>query len=346
MVDINLFEDEEEQLGKKEKSGDTQGKKEGGLSGDSLKEDDFNFDEDPVESSLDPFDEPGIRPEFNEDTASRPKSAKGGGKSKKVSPVLIGLGILVVAGAVYMQFFMSRPKPTAVPTRLPLTNPVAGNRDSTRLTPGGTAVSPVSTPAGSIGAASSQTAKYVDVTKTILDKLGREGQFVVLLLKGDQFFIEYASPSRGTSGIIGKQIQNMIGAEGFTASREEQKKVREKTVYFGVISGKLPAIPPPVMKAQKVTAEQFIENLKTQMNLKGLNNTKVQKFSEYSRESKLQTPVNLRAEGTRNNVVAFLEALKLAQGNYELLTLIVVPQDISDLQANQLRLVLEFAVQS
>jgi hypothetical protein len=85
MVDINLFEDEEEQLGKKEKSGDTPGKKEGGLSGDSLKEDDFSFDEDPVESSLDPFDEPGIRPEFNDETADRPKSSKSG--NRKVSPV-------------------------------------------------------------------------------------------------------------------------------------------------------------------------------------------------------------------------------------------------------------------
>jgi hypothetical protein len=252
MVDINLFEDDEEQLGKKEKSGDTQGKKEGGLSGDSLKEDDFSFDEDPVESSLDPFDEPGIRPEFNGDTASRPKSAKGGGKPQKVSPVLIGLGVLVAAGAIYMQFFMSRPKTTTVPRRLPLTKTVPVKRDSTRLTPGRTSVSPVSAPVGSIGAASSQTAKYVDVTKAVLDKLGRERQFVVLLLKGDQFFIEYASPARGTSGNIGKQIQNMIGAEGFTASREEQKKVREETMYFGVISGKLPAIPPPPLKAQKI----------------------------------------------------------------------------------------------
>jgi hypothetical protein len=346
MVDINLFEDEEEQLGKKEKSGDTPGKKEGGLSGDNLKEDDFSFDEDPVETSLDPFDEPGTQPEFKEDTANRAKSAKRGGKPQKVSPVLIGLGVLVVAGAVYMQFFMSRPKATSFPNRLPLTNTIPMKGDPTRLTPGGTAVGPLSTPAGSVGGPSSQTAKYVDVTKAILDKLGRERQFVVLLLKGDQFFIEYASPSRGTSGIIGKQIQNMVGAAGFTASREEQKNVREGSMHFGVISGKLPGIPAPAMRAQKVTAEQFIEQLKTQMSLKGLNNTKVLQFSEYNRESKLQTPVSLRAEGTRNNVVAFLESLKMMPGNYELLTLIVVPQDIEDLQANQLRIVVDFAIQS
>jgi hypothetical protein len=345
MVDINLFEDEEEQLGKKEKSGDTPGKKEGGLSGDSLKEDDFSFDEDPVESSLDPFDEPGIRPEFNDENAGRPKSSKGGGKPQKVSPVLIGLGVLVVAVAVYMQFFMSTPKNKTVLKTLPLTRTVPVKRDSTGLPTGGTAVSPVST-AGSVGGASNQTVKYVDVAKAILDKLGREKQFVVLLLKNDQFFIEYASRSRGASGTIGKQIQSIIGAEDFTASREEQKKVREEAMYFGVISGKLPAVLPPANKAQKVTPEQFIEQLKTQMSQKGLNNTKIQKFSEYSRDSKLQTPVSLRAEGARNNVVAFLEALKSMPGNYELRTLIVVPQDIEDLQANQLKMVVDFAVQT
>jgi len=347
MVDINLFEDEEEQLGKKEKSGDTQGKKEGGLSGDSLKEEDFNFEEEPLESSLaDPFEEPGDRPKFEDAPGSRSKSAKGGGKPQKVSPLLIGLGVLAVAVAVYLQFFMSRPKTKVVPKRPLVTNAIPVKRDSTGMATAGARVGPVSAPAGSIGAASSQTAKYVEVTKAILDKLGRDGQFVVLLLKGDQYFIEYASPSRGTSGAVGKQIQAIIGAEGFTASREEQKKARGETMYFGVISGKLPVIPPPAVKASKVTAEQFIEQLKARMSQNGLNNTKVQKFSEYSRESKLQTPVTLRAEGSRNNVTAFLESLKALPGNYELVTMIVVPQDITDLQAGQLKMVVDFAVQS
>jgi hypothetical protein len=44
--------------------------------------------------------------------------------------------------------------------------------------------------------------------------------------------------------------------------------------------------------------------------------------------------------------VAFLESLKTMPGNYEFLTLIVVPQDITDLQANLLRIVVDFAVQS
>jgi hypothetical protein len=161
---------------------------------------------------------------------------------------------------------MSRPKQDRSQNP-PATKTVPVKRDSTGLPTGGNAVSPVST-AGSIGGALNQTAQYVDMAKAILDNLGREKQFVVLLLKDDQFFIEYASPSRGASGTIGKQIKNMIGAEDFTASREEQKKVREETMYFGVISGKLPAVPPLANKAQKVTPEQFIEQLKTQMSQK------------------------------------------------------------------------------
>jgi hypothetical protein len=344
MVDINLFEDEEEQLGKKEKAGDASGKKEGGLSGDSLKEDDFNFDEEPVESTLDPFDEPGVRPEF-EENPSRAQSSKGGGKIPKVSPILIGLGVLVVAVAVYVQFFMS-PKKTKTVTKQPTARvAIPVSRDTTKPAPGGPTPGPTTTPQGPVGGISSQTAQYVDVTKTILENLGRDKQFVVLLLKGDQFFVEYGSPAKGTSEIIGKKIQKMIGADGFTASREERKKVQEETMYFGVISGKLPTLQPPTLKVQKTGVDPFIEQLKTLMNQKGLSNTRIRKFSQYSINSKLQTPVTLRAEGTGKNAAAFLEALKSLQGNYELLTLIVVPQDITDLQANLVKMVVEFAVQ-
>ena len=344
MVDINLFEDDEDQLGKKEKAGDASGKKEGGLSGDSLKEDDFNFDEEPVESSLDPFDEPGARPDF-EESPSRAKASKGGGRNLKVSPVLIGLGVLVLAAAAYVQFFMPTKKAKPVPKRPPTTRgAVQATQDTTKRAPGGTAIGTTATPAGSAVAASSQVARYADVAKTILENLSRDKQFVVLLLKGDQFFVEYGSPAKGTSDVVGNKIQKMVGADGFTASREERKKLQDETMYFGVISGKLPAAQPSVLKPQQVGVDPFIEQLKKLMTQKGLTNTRIQKFRQYTINSKLQTPVTLRAEGSGKNVSAFLESLKIQQGNFELLTVIVAPQEITDFQANQVKLVMDFAV--
>jgi len=346
MVDINLFEDDEEQLGKNEKTGEPSGKKEGGLSGDSLKEDDFSFDEDPVEASLDdpddPLGEPGSRPKFEDENASRPKAVRGVGKSKKVSPLLIGVGVLAAAAIIFMQFVLPLLKPKTTPKVPSVTKNLPVKGDTTKIA---SRIGTIRTAAGSIGATLSQTSKYVEVTKSILENMGRDRQFVVLLLKGDQFFVEYSSPTRGTSESVGKKIQTLIGAADFTASREEQKKVGGGTMYFGVISGKLPAVQPPPSSSQKVTADQFIEQLKNQISKNGLSNTKIQKFSEYRRNSVLQTPVSLRAEGARNNVTAFLETLNSLQGNHELQTLIVVPQELTDLQANQLRMAAEFAVQ-
>jgi hypothetical protein len=343
MVDINLFEDEDEQLGKKEKAGDPAGKKESGLSGDPLKEDDFNFDEDPAGVSLDPFGESEIKPEFDSENADRQKSGKGGGKTKKVSPVFIVLGVVVLAVVVFVQFFMPSPKPAPKLRQLrpglqvkPDTAKIgAGNISQKNLPPSGSALEE----------ASSQTVKYVETTKTILENLGRDGQFGVLLLKGDQFFVEYTTADRGLSETMGRKIQTMIGADGFKVSREEKRTVNQTTWYFGVVSGKMPAVKPAVPKPQKTTADQFIEQLKSLVSQKGLSNSKIQKFSEYSRNMKLQTPVSLRAEGIRKNAVAFLESCKTLQGNYELQTLLVSPLEIADRQANQVKVVVDFAVQ-
>jgi len=331
MVDINLFEDDDEQLGKKEKTGDPSGKKESGLSGDSLKEDDFNFDEDPAGASLDPFDESEIKPEFRTEDADRQISSRGTGKAKKVSPVIIVLGVVVLAVVVYMQFFMSTPKSVPQPKQ---PRPIIPAKIDTAK------VGIIA-----IGEASSQTVKYIEITKSILENLGRDGNFGVLLLKDDRFFVEYAAVKRGLSETIGKKVQNMIGADGFTVSREEKHTVRETVWYFGVISGKLPSMKPAVPKAQQITANQFIEQLKNLGNQKGLSNSKIQKFSAYSRNMKLQTPVTFRAEGNRQNAVAFLESCKILQGNYELLTLLVAPLEIADRQANNVKLIVDFAVQ-
>jgi hypothetical protein len=342
MVDINLFEDDDEQPGKKDKTGDPSGKRESGLSGDSLKEDDFNFDEDPAGAALDPFGESEPKPEFDTESSNRQKTGKGAGKAKKVSPVLIVLGVLVLAVVVYMQFFMPSSKSGSKPQRFQPAFQI--KPDSAKIGTGAAAMRTVPPSGGAIGDASIQTVKYIETTKTILENLGRDGQFGVLLLKDDQFFVEYTAANSGLSETIGKKVRDMIGADGFTVSKEERHTAGQTTWYFGVISGKLPNMKPAVPKAQKATADQFIEQLKGLISQKGLSNSKIQKFSEYTRNMKLQTPVSLRAEGDRKNAVAFLESCKILQGNYELMTLLVVPLEITDRQANQVKLIVDFAV--
>lgn len=119
----------------------------------------------------------------------------------------------------------------------------------------------------------------------------------------------------------------------------------EKDRYFGLISGNLPAAKAGAPTTQKVTADQFIQQLNALLNQQALGNRKIQKVSEYTFNGKLQTPIRLRIEGNRKNAMAFLESLKSLQGNADMLKLLVVPLAITDLQANQVKMVIDFSVQ-
>ena len=103
MVEINLFEDDESQPAKHDKSGDSPSRGDDDLTGDSVKSDDFGFDEDEfTEPSLDPLGT-DPEPEFvaDEPKGSKTKRSRHGGGSKQVSPMvwaLLGLVAVVAAG--------------------------------------------------------------------------------------------------------------------------------------------------------------------------------------------------------------------------------------------------------
>jgi hypothetical protein len=347
MVEINLFEDEEGQPAKHDKSGDSPSRKDDDLTGDSLKSDDFSFDDELTEPSLDQFDS-DVEPDFKDDAplSGKGKRSKGSGGSKKASPVIWGLlALTVVAVAGYL--FILKPAPAKGkrkpgPTVRPIPTAAKTPAD-TAVTPGfqqGTTAAPAGIPS------SGPTAKYVASAKAVAENLGKDGQFVALLFKGDQYFIEYAAAARGGAEAMGKRIQGLLGADAFKASPEDRHKIGGNDRYFAVISGNLPIAKNTAGGAgSKIDAEAFKARLNALVTEKGMTNTKIQKVTETTLNGKLQTPIRIRTEGSRSSAIAFLDALKSLPANGEMSKLLMVPVELTDLHADRVKLVLDFAVE-
>jgi hypothetical protein len=347
MVEINLFEDEEGQPAKHDKSGDSPLRRDDDLTGDSAKSDDFGFDDELTEPSLDQFDS-DIEPEFVPDgpRGSKSKKSRGGGGSKQVSPLIWALlGLMVIAVAGFLMF------PKLFAPKAGKTGAAVIRRPTPRTvrTPGDSVRTPAARPGTALPAAGARaagpTAKYVESAKAVVENLGKDGQFVALLLKGDQYFVEYATASRGGQEAMGKRIQGLLGADAFKASPEDRHKVSGSDRYFGVISGRMPVAKNPAAAGTKIDAEAFKTRLNALVAEKGLTQTKILKVSEVTLNGKLQTPIRLRTEGSRANAMAFLEGLKTLPVNGEMSKLLVAPTDISDLAAAKVKLVLDFAVE-
>lgn len=349
MVEINLFEDDESQPAKHDKSGDSPSRGDDDLTGDSVKSDDFGFDEELTEPSLDPLD-PDIEPEFvpDEPKGSKTRKSRHGGGSKQVSPLiwaLLGLATVAAAGILlYPKLFP--PKGKTKIQKCPVVGP-GGKKpgpDTTGIAGGQTGNTPP--PPGPT--VSGPTVKYAETAKAVVEDLGKDSRFVALLLKGDQYFVEYAAGARGGQDEMGKRIQALLKAESAKASPEDRHKVSGSDRYFGVISGRIPiakSAAPAAPAGTKTDAEAFKARLNALVTEKGLTNTKIQKVSEVTLNGKLQTPIRLRTEGPRQNALAFLESLKALPANGEMCKLLVAPTDISDLAGAKLKLVLDFAVE-
>jgi hypothetical protein len=354
MVDINLFDDEEEQSGKKGKTGDSSAKKDEGSPSNRLKEEDFNFDEDLSEPILNQFDS-DVEPVFEEEshTADNDKSSKGAKKPQTVSPALIIILLLVVGAFIYFLYVYlpsSQQKIKSFPLNKIPTVAEKIQTDTSKFMPGSTVMKVGQGMAAftkgipALGAAS-QGAMYIEAAKTILENLSRDGQFGGLLLKGDQFFVGYGSETKGMSQSMGQKIKTLLAADGFKAAPEEQSKALEGIRYFGLISGNLPRAKTVGSTTQKWTVDQFIGQLNTLLNQQALSNRKIQKFPQYKLSGRSQTPIQLRVDGNRKNAMAFLESLKSLQGNVGMLTLQVHPFEIADLRASQVKMVIDFSIQ-
>jgi hypothetical protein len=75
-----------------------------------------------------------------------------------------------------------------------------------------------------------------------------------------------------------------------------------------------------------------------------LTTKEVQKLFEGSYAGKRQAQVRMKIEGTKTDAMNFLNGLQNVTGNYGVTKLIVAPVTISDFQANQVKLVLDFLI--
>ena len=317
MVDINLFE-EEVTPGKKDKPSEPSSRREDKRSGDGLKDDDFNFDDDLSEPSLDQF-QPEMEPVFEDDKTGsrRGKDPSGGSKTKKTSPTFLIIVVLAAMAVVaVIQFMIPSPQMEKRGKAVSVHRPgapgvqtiadsakVAGQRILQKADLGG---GPSAAGLGSV--TSGQTVHFVEAAKTVVDYLGKNNQFVALLLKGDRFYVEYGSETRGAADAVGQKIQALLKAEGFKASPEDRHRIVDGVRFCGVISGTLPRQVPAGLGATPAAtvwnADSFVDKLNSLMKEKGLRSGKVQKFQEFPMAGVRQTPIRLRVEGARKEAMS------------------------------------------
>lgn len=343
MVDINLFEDEEKE--EKARPQDLLSREKEEKPSSLLSEEEFGFEEELGGSDIEQ-----LGPDMFEEEAPSGVSGK-----KKVSPqrkaqkpvswsFIIVIALIAGGFIAFLQYGMKRfaySPPKQAPSKsvkpsLPapvITRPLTGTKkDSVQgVPPGGVKVA---------------SGTYLDATRTIVESLCKNRQFAGLLLKEDQFYVEYASEVKGVSQAIGKQVQGWLSAEEFKASPEERQRLATGVRYFGVISGKfqpgLPSVTP--VKAEPGSVDQFIEKVNALLNQNRVSSRKVQKLPSYTEKGTLKTPVSVWAEGDRQNIIAFLESLKSFPGNYRVSKVLLVPAEKNDFQADRIKMVFDFVV--
>jgi hypothetical protein len=350
MVEINLFEDEEPS-GKREKASEPASKKEERQSGDSLKDDDFNFDDDLSEPGLGEFVPDNELTE--EPSSSRQKASKAASTKKKTSPlflVIVAVVTLVLLVVMYkLPGVKSTRKPVksrrAVPTAVKTTPDSAGLASSRILQKADLSSAPKP---GQPGAAAGRTAALIDATKAVVEALVRDKQFVAMLLKDDAFFVEYASETRGASDAVGQKLQSILRADGFRASPEDRLKFNDSARFCGVISGALPKRPPETTPATAKgwIPDQFKAQLNTWIAQAGLSGAKIQLFPEYPATGQLVTPVRVSVAGAKANAFKLLDSVRGLRGNAELVKLLFVRQENTGLEAEQVKMVFDFMVKT
>jgi len=364
MVDINLFKEEEEEEWKPDSEG-----------GESLNDDlgdDLNLGDDIEEPS--PLDDEKLLgdeeaiPDFEEpDEAELEEDYEYGEGTARKAPIWLWaiLGVVIVAAAFYLFWYQPRQKKKAAsPSVTLLRQPQSDSLATAAQRTGGTTTSadedtlaggteadrepppPIATgtiPAGVPGS----TIRYVDAAKPVFENLSSQGQLGTIILEGNRFHVGYVSANPGLSQTIGQRIQRMIGASAIKVSPEDRHRTAGKVQYWGVISGDLPQRNYPEIQtsAQRfASVDRFVQGMRGLVQQSGLTLQESETFSARSEGGIRKTPIRVKVEGKNANAVSFLDVLKGFQGAYDLTKLTIAPVDISDFQASQVKLALDFSV--
>jgi hypothetical protein len=379
MVDINLFDDEPEE--KKQQNGDQSfDNLDGGEDldlGSDLTDDleaDFNAStgEDELGGGEDSIDEAlGFDEEFTEDQGLEPDDLMdeeftelddeagldtddydyGGGGHKQVTPLLwiiVFLAIIVIAFVFYrdpiVALFTSKAN-LAKKIKTTQTTELQGQKTPQSQTgPGGPAALPDSF-AQSTAAMQSGASLLLRVSAGLFEDLSSKGQFNMMMVDNDRFAVEYVANVKGTAESFSQHIKTLVNATSVVASPEDAHSVNGKTVYFGVISGKLdPAVMKRKYSGSAFSSEDgFINAVKSQIQQYGLKESGYKKRSARQEGSQTKNNYEFIVEGERVKAIAFLKSLNTLQGAWEPVKIRLSPLNLNDFSAMQVKLVLDLA---
>ncbi len=368
MVDINLFKDEDEEKWESDSGGEEKND-----SGDDLI-DEFPIDEELTQSSalsdkdLLNSDEP--IPDFDEPEENMLEEDYQFGdiKEKRTSPwIWVALGVVLAFAAFYFFYYLPKqPQSEPIVARMPSglnegdvsseqeqtadiveDNVDSDSRESGVVTGEGTASREAENQISGLNALAS-VGTVVNASVAVFNNLTQTGQLGTIVLEGYRFHVGYVSETPGVAQAMGERIQSILGILEFDVSPEDPHRTAGKMHYWGVVSGVIPqktSTPLPSSESRQfTTTDQFIQEMNTLVQNNRLSVQETQKFSERFEEGLNQIPIRMKIEGNKAQTLGFLNALKGFQGNYRLLKLTMAPVDISDFQANQVKLVLEFAL--
>jgi hypothetical protein len=348
MVDINLFDDEEEKEGKREKDWDSVAPKQEGKRGESFK-DELNLDDDlggpaslgdqallgdeEVVPELEETGAPGADGNYSFGTDSKKK------KTPVYTYIVLVLAIVLLMAVIYFGVFSKKGitfKPIKQVKKPSLTyqSPNLKQLDSKDNQKTGVPVAGF-------------TAGSMDVAKSICDDLTKQGQFGAVLLDGDRFYVEYVSILPGISPQIGKRMMVLLGIKEYKASPEERHVLDGKNTYWGVISGLCQKKPPTMTKTAAAlwkSPDLFIDQVKTIAKQNNLPVIDVKKQSRTGTSNGREERFRMRVQCSRTQMISWLDQLKKIQPPYTVNTLFLVSTDYFDQKTNNVKLVLDVSI--
>jgi len=294
-------------------------------------------------------------------------------KAKKTSPFIwVFLGIVVVGAAIYQ--FVIEPRQRAkqaVVTEKPDVNKLIAQMRQEQGVPDTTQAAVVTEEADSVSqqvpvqvatqeqqteeteaapvqSGSVETASLVSVylpqAGTVLDNLSKQGQLGTIILNANQFHIGYVSESPNASSAMEHRIKTLMEVSNVKSSPEERHTTNGRVRYWGVVTGRLQNKSASASAQNKMhsSSDSFIQWVKTVAQGSRLSVKQTEKFARQTAAGKNLTPVRIKVEGNRTQIVQFLASLGKYQGNYTLGKMVIAPVTITDYEARQARIVLDF----
>jgi hypothetical protein len=190
------------------------------------------------------------------------------------------------------------------------------------------------------------TSSFVRASRTIVDEFTKHSQFAAFIMSGNAFHVGYVSETPNVAQAMSHKVMTLLQATGLKTSPEERHRTAGRIYYWGVVSGQLDGSASRIGSGSQrfSTADGFVEGLRGMVQQHSLTTKEVQKLFEGAYDGKRQAQVRMKIEGSKTNAMEFLNGLQSFNGNYGVTKLIIAPVTISDFQANQVKLVLDFLV--